>query len=72
MDPLPVLTEFTEEERQISELQLGFAARLRKSQYYVVEPSRSTGESRNLFRLLLRSTENLDLILKDRAPQIFG
>lgn len=72
MDPLPVLTEYTEEERQISELQLGFAARLRRSQYYVVEPSRSTGESQNQLHSLMWFIENLDLILKDRAPQVFG
>lgn len=44
MDPLPVLTEYTEDEKRVCELQLGFASRLRKSQYYVVEPNKSAGE----------------------------
>jgi DNA-directed RNA polymerase III subunit RPC7 len=40
-----VLTEYSEEEKRICELQLGFAARLRKSAYYVTEAVRSTGRS---------------------------
>ncbi|KAJ3518918.1 hypothetical protein NM688_g9375 [Phlebia brevispora] len=42
LDPLPVLTEYTEEEKRIAELQIGFATRLRKSAYYIVEPTKST------------------------------
>lgn len=42
MDPMPVLSDFTEEERQICKLQTGFAERLRKSAYYIVEPTKST------------------------------
>ncbi|EIN08616.1 hypothetical protein PUNSTDRAFT_114057 [Punctularia strigosozonata HHB-11173 SS5] len=42
MDPLPSLTEYTETEKRICELQLGFAARMRKSAYWVVEQTKST------------------------------
>ncbi|KAL4245677.1 DNA-directed RNA polymerase III subunit [Abortiporus biennis] len=42
MDPLPVLTEYSEEEKKISDLQLGFATRLRKSAYYIVEHTKSS------------------------------
>jgi DNA-directed RNA polymerase III subunit RPC7 len=42
VDSLPVLTEYTSEEKRISELQIGFAERMRKSQYYIVETSKST------------------------------
>ncbi|KIM91312.1 hypothetical protein PILCRDRAFT_58065 [Piloderma croceum F 1598] len=42
LDPLPVLTEYSNDERRICELQIGFTSRLRKSQYYVVETSKST------------------------------
>jgi len=41
MDPLPVLTSVTEEERRICELQTGFAERLRTSAYYIVESTKS-------------------------------
>ncbi|KAH8103036.1 DNA-directed RNA polymerase III, subunit Rpc31 [Cristinia sonorae] len=42
LEPLPLLTEYSEEERQIAQLQLGFSTRLRKSAYYLVEPTKST------------------------------
>jgi len=42
LEPLPVLTDYTAEEKRIAELQLGFETRLRKSAYYIVEPTRST------------------------------
>ncbi|OSD05214.1 hypothetical protein PYCCODRAFT_1406686 [Trametes coccinea BRFM310] len=42
LEPLPLLTEYSEEERRIAELQIGFATRLRNSAYYLVEPTRST------------------------------
>jgi len=41
LDPLPVLSDFSAEERKISALQTGFIARLRQSAYYVVEPVKS-------------------------------
>ncbi|KAH8108805.1 DNA-directed RNA polymerase III, subunit Rpc31 [Phellopilus nigrolimitatus] len=41
MDPLPVLTSSTEEERKICALQAGFTERLRTSKYYVVEVTKS-------------------------------
>jgi DNA-directed RNA polymerase III subunit RPC7 len=40
---VPVATEPSKEESRIAELQLGFAERLRKSQYYVVEKTKNTG-----------------------------
>ncbi|KAF9269629.1 hypothetical protein L218DRAFT_890317 [Marasmius fiardii PR-910] len=39
---LPVLTEYTDRERKITQLQIGFARRLRQSPYYVVETTKST------------------------------
>ncbi|KAJ7037920.1 DNA-directed RNA polymerase III, subunit Rpc31 [Mycena alexandri] len=38
----PVLTEFTEDEKKIAAYQIGFAQRMRKSAYYVVEATKST------------------------------
>ena len=43
MDPLPVLTEYSADEKRIAELQSGFISRLRKSAYYIVEQTKSTG-----------------------------
>ncbi|THH01447.1 hypothetical protein EW026_g1229 [Hermanssonia centrifuga] len=42
LEPLPVLTEYSEQEKRIAELQIGFAIRLRKSAYYMVEQTKST------------------------------
>ncbi|KAF8190427.1 DNA-directed RNA polymerase III, subunit Rpc31 [Mycena galopus ATCC 62051] len=42
----PILTEFTEDEQKIAAYQIGFAKRLRKSQYYVVEATKSTDLTR--------------------------
>ncbi|KAH7907668.1 DNA-directed RNA polymerase III, subunit Rpc31 [Hygrophoropsis aurantiaca] len=41
LEPLPFLGEYTPDEEKIVELQIGFAERLRKSPYYVVEPTRT-------------------------------
>jgi DNA-directed RNA polymerase III subunit RPC7 len=38
-----VLTEYSNDEKRICKLQIGFASRVRKSQYFVVETSKSTG-----------------------------
>ncbi|KAK1231343.1 hypothetical protein PQX77_005543 [Marasmius sp. AFHP31] len=38
----PVLREYTDSERKITQLQIGFARRLRNSQYYVVETTKNT------------------------------
>jgi DNA-directed RNA polymerase III subunit RPC7 len=43
LEPLPALTEYSKHEQRICELQIGFATRLRKSQYYLVEKTKSTG-----------------------------
>ena len=40
-----MLTEPSEDEKRICELQNGFAARLRCSQYYIVEPTKTSGEN---------------------------
>ena len=45
MDPLPVLTVPTEEEKKICALQNGFVERLRASKYYLVETTKSDGTS---------------------------
>ncbi|KAA1472510.1 hypothetical protein DENSPDRAFT_778213 [Dentipellis sp. KUC8613] len=42
MESLPVLTEYSEDEKRICELQIGFADRLRKSAFYITEPKKST------------------------------
>ncbi|KIJ61519.1 hypothetical protein HYDPIDRAFT_176924 [Hydnomerulius pinastri MD-312] len=41
LDPIPVLSDYSSEEKKICELQTGFAVRLRKSAYYVVETVKS-------------------------------
>ncbi|KAI0338024.1 hypothetical protein BDW22DRAFT_1338753 [Trametopsis cervina] len=41
LDPLPVLTEYNEDEKRMAELQIGFATRLRQSPYYIVEATKS-------------------------------
>ncbi|KAJ7204666.1 DNA-directed RNA polymerase III, subunit Rpc31 [Mycena pura] len=38
----PVLSEYTEDEQKIATYQIGFADRLRKSAYYIVEATKST------------------------------
>ncbi|KAI0327584.1 hypothetical protein GY45DRAFT_1327473 [Cubamyces sp. BRFM 1775] len=42
LEPLPLLTEYSEEEKRIAELQIGFATRLRQSAYYLVETTKSS------------------------------
>ncbi|THH19276.1 hypothetical protein EW146_g1852 [Bondarzewia mesenterica] len=42
MDVLPLLTEYSDEEKAICERQIGFATRLKTSAYYVTEPTKST------------------------------
>ncbi|KAI0762506.1 DNA-directed RNA polymerase III, subunit Rpc31 [Fomes fomentarius] len=46
LEPLPLLIEYSEEEKRIAELQVGFTTRLRKSAYYIVETTKSTELSR--------------------------
>lgn len=41
---VPVFTDSTSDEKRIAELQLGYAARMRKSAYYVVEKTKTSGE----------------------------
>jgi hypothetical protein len=43
MESLPVLTEYSAEEKRVAELQAGFATRMRRSPYYIVEHTKSTG-----------------------------
>lgn len=44
LDPLPVLSDFSTEEKKICELQTSFITRLRKSPYYVVETIKPNGQ----------------------------
>jgi hypothetical protein len=44
MRELPVLTEPSEDEKRICQLQNGFVTRLRRSQYYIIEPTKTNGE----------------------------
>ena len=44
LEPLPLLTEYNEDEKRIAELQIGFATRLRQSAYYIIEQTKSTGK----------------------------
>lgn len=41
LEPLPVLTDYSADEKRICDLQTGFLTRLRQSAYYVVETSKS-------------------------------
>jgi DNA-directed RNA polymerase III subunit RPC7 len=43
MEQIPVLNEYSAEDKKTAELQAGFAARLRKSPYYIVEQTKSSG-----------------------------
>lgn len=54
---VPILTELSTDEKRIAELQIGFATRLRKSAYYVVEKSKSNGEFIKYHVLCTRLTE---------------
>lgn len=47
---LPVFTQPSEEEKQVAQLQLGFANRLKLSPYYIVEKTKSTGKVAAIFR----------------------
>ena len=44
LEPLPLLTEYNDQEKRIAELQIGFSTRMRNSPYYIVETSKSAGE----------------------------
>jgi hypothetical protein len=54
---IPILTELSTDEKRIAELQIGFATRLRKSAYFVVEKSKSNGEFIQDSTLCARLTE---------------
>lgn len=41
---VPVFTEPSPDEKRIAELQLAYNARMRRSQYYLVEKTKTTGE----------------------------
>jgi len=50
--------ESSEDEKRICQLQNGFATRLRRSKYYIVEPTKTNGkgsESPNIIRHLIES-----------------
>lgn len=50
---VPIPSDITDEEKRIAEVQIGFAARLRRSPYYIIEKSKSTGDSNHLWCLYL-------------------
>ncbi|KAJ7631926.1 DNA-directed RNA polymerase III, subunit Rpc31 [Mycena polygramma] len=72
----PVLSELTEDEKKIAAYQIGFAQRLRKSAYYVVEATKSTEIPRysDKYRLSVASQPTLkkkDLHAPYFPPDIF-
>ncbi|QRV76784.1 DNA-directed RNA polymerase III subunit RPC31 [Ceratobasidium sp. AG-Ba] len=70
MDPLPLLSSVTEEEKEIIALQDGVVARLRASPYYIVEPEKKEEESRYSDRFL-RPAAPPKLQAKDLNPAFF-
>ncbi|KAF5389638.1 hypothetical protein D9757_004150 [Collybiopsis confluens] len=44
----PVMTEASEKEKKIAQIQIEFTAGLQKSEYYVVESTKSTGKNTNI------------------------
>lgn len=52
LEPLPLLNEYNEDEKRIAELQIGFATRLRKSAYYIVETTKTTGVLAAVFKTI--------------------
>ena len=48
MEPLPSLDPYTDEDKRICELQLGFVERLQRSAYYIVENVKTNGEDHKL------------------------
>ncbi|PPQ81708.1 hypothetical protein CVT25_013438 [Psilocybe cyanescens] len=54
---IPIFTESTNDEKQIAQLQLGFASRLRKSQYYVVEKAKTSGKPSAISQPTLKRKE---------------
>lgn len=58
-----MLTEYSEDEQRIAQLQLGFSARLRKSAYYIVESTKSTGEwsSCEILHTIAEMTRRIEL-----------
>jgi len=43
--PVPTFSEPTDVEKSIAEFQLAYASRMRRSQYYITERTKSAGES---------------------------
>ncbi|TFK73529.1 hypothetical protein BDN72DRAFT_893936 [Pluteus cervinus] len=54
---VPLVTDYTEDEKRIAQLQIGFAERLKKSPYYIVEKTKSTGAYTMLFIQLPRYSD---------------
>ncbi|KIK02375.1 hypothetical protein K443DRAFT_677612, partial [Laccaria amethystina LaAM-08-1] len=68
---VPVFTEPSDEEKKIAELQLGIAARLRTSQYYIVEKTKSTELPRYSDKYRPSSTTQPTLKRKDLHAPFF-
>lgn len=68
---VPVFTEPSDEEKKIAELQLGIAARLRTSQYYIVEKTKSTGNKMLVHRFQIMNVyfQNYRVTLISIGPQ---
>jgi DNA-directed RNA polymerase III subunit RPC7 len=71
LDPLPVLTEYSDAEKKICELQIGFASRLRKSQYYVVETTKSSELPRYSDKYRPSTASQPTLKRRDLCPAFF-
>ncbi|KDN46012.1 hypothetical protein RSAG8_04519, partial [Rhizoctonia solani AG-8 WAC10335] len=70
VDPLPLLSSITDEERDIIALQDGVAVRLRASPYYIVEPQKKEDSTRYSDKFL-KSTAPIKLQAKDLNPAFF-
>lgn len=75
MESLPVLTEYSEDEKRVAQLQQGFKERLRRSPYYIVESVKSTDLPRYSDKYRIQSSQpslrKRDLNEAFFPPQIF-
>ncbi|KAF8761686.1 DNA-directed RNA polymerase III subunit Rpc31 [Rhizoctonia solani] len=73
IDPLPLLSSITDDEREAIALQEGVAMRLRASPYYIVEPQKKEGRfdyihAEPRFNALAEQTRYSDKFLKSTVP----
>ncbi|KIY47362.1 hypothetical protein FISHEDRAFT_74665 [Fistulina hepatica ATCC 64428] len=67
----PVLEDITEDERRIAQTQIGFATRLRSSQYYLTEITKSDNLEKYSDRFLNTAKERPTLKRKGLNPEFF-